>query len=204
MNHSPARKRHFPLVVACLSGLLIFACSGGAVRLEDLKYRTVDLSEHGVKLSIPDVWEEGVSTHFHFVATGKGPNDLPASIEYRGLETEHTDNTGKALYAQGWYEAIARNYDQKDPDARFSDWKYKYKRKVNEDPEGLFEFEGTYRSGAIVYRKIGKLRFRGDRVHALYYTAPDQDFRPIRRLFETIDALHEYYEPAETDARKKK
>lgn len=177
--------------------LILFSasCGGGSVRVEDLKIRNVDLPEYGIKLAVPNEWEQVTDKHFHYIASGKGPNNLVATVEYRGLETEHTDATGKALYAQGWYEAIARNYDQKDEEAVFKDWKYIRRGKVASDPEGLFEFEGTYRRGAIVFRKIGKLRFRGNRVHAIYYTAPDQDFRPVRRLFETIDAGHEYYPP---------
>jgi hypothetical protein len=179
-------------------------CGGGTVRLEDLKLRSVDLPDHGVKLAIPGNWSDTPGVHFHYIATGQGPNNLPATIEYRGLETEHTDATGKALYAQGWYEAIARNYDQKEDDARYRDWKYNSRGKIETDPEGAFEFEGTYRAGAIVYRKIGKLRFRGNRVHAIYYTAPDQDFRPTRRLFETIDQLHEFFPPVLQGEPKKR
>ena len=176
-------------------GLLLVTCGSGTVRVDNIKYRTVDLPEYGIKLVIPDFWEKTPGSHFQFIASGNGPNKLPATIEYRGQQSGMKDDTGKALYAVGWYGAIQRNYDQKTDDAKFRDWKYKYKRKVSGDAEGQFEFEGTYRAGAIVYRKIGKLRFRGDRAHAIYYTAPDQDFRPVRRLFETIDAMHEFYPP---------
>lgn len=196
MNIPSAKKKSAKRSALALAVCLLLPfCGGGQVKLENVKFRGVDLPEHGIKLYVPDFWERSPGTHFHYIATGNGPNNLPATLEYRGLETEATDATGKALYAQGWYEAIARNYDQKEEGARYKDWKYKTRRKITDDPEGAFEFEGTYRAGAIVYRKIGKLRFRGDRVHAIYYTAPDQDFRPVRRLFETIDEMHEYNLP---------
>jgi len=107
-------------------------------------------------------------------------------MDYRGLSHSLHDDESKNRYAVGWYGAMSKNYPN---------WKYEYQRRNPEDPEGTFEFEGTYREGATIFRKIGRLRFRGKRLHAIYYTAPDEDFDIVRNLFERMDSMHRYFSP---------
>ncbi|MBE7439338.1 MAG: hypothetical protein HS115_12840 [Spirochaetales bacterium] len=170
------------LVVLTLQG----GCSSSRTRVETARYKEYPLAELGVRLSIPDFWEVSANQNFQLVARGPGPSGLLTTIEYRGLEKSPKDATDKALYATGWYDAIAANY---------RDWSFISRKRSSLDPEGRFELEGTYREGAIVFRKLGILRFRNHRIHAIYYTAPDQNIEPVRQLFLEIDRRHIFEDP---------
>jgi hypothetical protein len=148
-------------------------------------FQTEKLDTFGISLAYPDGWYVTQDRYFHFKAYGFTPNNLPASIEYRGLDDQKPmDALQKEQYATGWYEAIAKSYPE---------WKYDLKRKLVDDPEGGFEFEGSYKVATDVHRKIGKLRFRGGKVHAIYYTTHDLEFEKARPLFMNMDARIEYF-----------
>ena len=166
-----------PLFVLALQA----GCSSPRTRAETARYKEHTIAELGARLFIPDFWEVTANQNFQLVARGPGPSGLLTSIEYRGLEKSLKDTADKALYATGWYDAIAANH---------RDWNFISRKRSNQDPEGRFELEGTYREGAIIFRKIGILRFRNQRIHAIYYTAPDQNIEPVRELFMEIDRRH--------------
>ncbi|MBI3394315.1 MAG: hypothetical protein HY042_00615 [Spirochaetia bacterium] len=151
-----------------------------------MQFRRKDLPDYGVALFVPAEWSLRRGDFFHATASGKIPNGQNGTMDYRGIEKVKKDFQSRALYATGWYEAVSRNYPG---------WKFETRSTSPQDPEGTFEFEGTYRQGAVIYRKIGRLRFRGDRVHAFYYTAPDDDFESSRKFFEDMDGRHRYFQP---------
>ena len=131
---------------------------------------------------------------FHLESRSVRPPELRALFEYRGLEKIKKDRESKRQYAAGWYRAIALSYEG---------WRYDLQETDASDPEGTFRFEGTYvdeqsGNGPVQLRKIGILRFRGTRLHALYYTAPDAEFERLRPLFEKMDRLHRYFKPVES------
>lgn len=104
-----------------------------------------------------------------------------AVLEYRGLDTEPRDQRSRDLYASGWYDAMRLNYPG---------WKY-----ANRDKDAdsrSFTFEGSYIEGTVRYIKIGQLRFRDRRIHAIYYTAPEEEMDQYREVFQTIDGLIQY------------
>jgi hypothetical protein len=171
-------------MAACIALLAVLniECSSKKTRLENISYKEVELAEYGARLFLPGKWIREDSQNFHLVVKGFGPTGLEARIEYKGLEkSKEKDATDRALYANAWYDVIAQNY---------RDWNYVSKQKSSLDPEGRFDLEGTYRDGATIYRKLGILRFRKNRIHAIYYTAPDQNFDPVRALFAEIDRHH--------------
>jgi len=147
------------------------------------EFRRIYLPENEIAFYIPNSWTVNQDHYFHFKSVGFAPNHLPASLEYRGLNFQAQNQKSKDLYAKGWYDAIAENYPE---------WKYEYKRKIENDPEGSFEFEGTYRVATDTYKRIGKLRFRNKQVHAVYFTGIDTDFDKVKKLFEQMDSKIEY------------
>ena len=150
---------------------------------EKIKMHRQPFIENNIAFFIPGNWNETKDHYFHFKAVGFAPNGLPASLEYRGLDFKTLDDKGKDLYATGWYEAISKNYPE---------WKYDSRNKIENDPEGSYEFEGTYKVATDTYRRIGKLRFRGKHIHAIYYMALDQDFDSARQLFNKMDSKIQY------------
>ena len=150
---------------------------------EKIKLHKQPFLENNIVFFIPGNWKETKDHYFHFKAVGFAPNGLPASIKYRGLDFKTLDEKGKDLYATGWYEAIAKNYPE---------WQYESRKKIENDSEGSYEFEGTYKVATDTYRRIGKLRFRGKHIHAIYYMALDQDFESARSLFKTMDSKIQY------------
>ncbi len=177
-------RRFFLIIPVCL---LVLECTGGTT-VKDISYRRKNLPEFGVIIFFPSDWETKQGNFFHFTAKGPAPNHLTGQVEYRGLKKAIPDDAGKQRYATGWYEINFRNYPG---------WKFDRREQDTSDSEGTFRFEGTYREGATIYRKIGILRFRGVRLHAIYYTAPDQDFELARTMFQTMDQMHRYYDPDE-------
>jgi len=165
---------------------LVTGCMSSTMKGYRLPLTKETLDDYGITFHIPGGWFLTQDTYFHLKAFGFAPNNLPASLEYRGLDNKRVmDAHNKEQYANGWYQAISSNYP---------DWKFDFKRKIVGDPEGSFEFEGTYRVATDVYRRIGKLRFRGRRVHAIYYTGLDQNFEKARDFFEKMDKSIEYAE----------
>lgn len=175
------------LVVLCLA--LVGACF--QTRFDHLPLTRKDLPNYGVSLSFPAEWSVKRGDFFHLESRSVRPPELRALFEYRGLEKIKKDRASKRQYAAGWYRAIALSYEG---------WRYELQETDGSDPEGTFRFEGTYvdeqnGNGSIQLRKIGILRFRGTRLHALYYTAPESEFDRLRPLFEKMDRQHRYFRP---------
>jgi hypothetical protein len=185
--------RRWTRAACLLTGLLVLGGCFGNTRLDDLPLTRKDLPDYGVSLSFPVDWSAKRGDFFHLEARSTHPPEIRALFEYRGLEKIKKDRESKRQYAAGWYRAIALSYEG---------WKYELQETDPNDPEGTFRFEGTYSedhnaSGSTRLRKIGILRFRGTRVHALYYTAPDAEFERVRPLFERMDRQHRYFKPVE-------
>lgn len=177
------------IALLCLGSLS--ACFG--TRLDNLSLTRKDLPDYGVSLSFPEEWSVKRGDFFHLESRSQRPPELRALFEYRGLEKIKKDRESKRQYAAGWYRAIALSYEG---------WRYDLQETDGSDPEGTFRFEGSYvdeqnGNGPIQLRKIGILRFRGARLHALYYTAPDAEFERLRPLFEKMDRQHRYFKPVE-------
>lgn len=151
---------------------------------QEIIYSKQDLPKYGAKLVIPGNWSIRRGDNFQFTATGSTENNRSVSMQYRGLQRIKKDEKSQAQYADGWYLAVQRNYQG---------WKFISKHKITTEIPGSFAFEGTYQEGGVTYRVIGKLRFRGNRLHSLFYTAPDEDFELIRPLINALDVQHGYY-----------
>ncbi|MCB1324293.1 MAG: hypothetical protein H7A21_18490 [Spirochaetales bacterium] len=169
-------------VIGLLWGL---SCISTSI-VDRVTFARKDLPEFGATLTYPMGWTVRRGDFFHFSAESPGPELLEASFEYRGLEKIKKDAESRRLYAIGWYRAIELSY---------ANWVYDSKDTDPEDPEATFRFEGSYTRDGILYRKRGILRFRGNRVHAMYYTSRDVDFPTVAPLFESMDAQHRYYDP---------
>ncbi len=191
MNRSRDKLFHFlrtlflPLLL--LLSLAGTGCSGGSPRLSR-SFVSERLEAHGIVLYYPSSWFVSQDDYFNFKATGFAPNRLPAFLEYRGLQHEIKDEENRDLYARGWYEAIQKNYP---------DWKYDLKEKVTDEGGPAYTFEGTYRVATDTFRKIGKLRFRANRIHAIYYTGSDVEFPEVRQLFQRMDEKLRFFPPVE-------
>jgi hypothetical protein len=174
---------HF--AAAALFALSALGCPG-RVRLDDTRLSSERLDEYGIELAAPSGWSQERGEFFHY--TTRGPvGDLPfAMLEYRGLQRTWRDKDGKRQYAIGWYKAIALSYQG---------WRFLSRSTDQSDAEGAFRFEGVYVANGQRYYKIGALRFRGDRVHAIYYTTRESDIELLRGLFLRMDASHEYFQP---------
>lgn len=180
------------VLAAALLG--VFGASNACLslsHLDDLPLSQKELPDFGASLAFPSEWSIRRGSFFHLESRSVNPPELRALFEYRGLEKIKKDRESKRQYAAGWYRAIALSYEG---------WRYDLKETDGSDPEGTFRFEGTYvdePGGAepIQLRKIGILRFRGARLHALYYTAPDSEFERLRPLFERMDRQHRFFTP---------
>ncbi len=174
--------------------LLLLACPGRTRNLEDRSLTRKDLTEFGASLVFPSDWVVKRGEFFHLEARSSDENEPRALFEYRGLEKVKKGRESRRQYAAGWYRAIALSYEG---------WEYESRSTDPADPEGTWRFEGVYleetpgSDGPVLLRKIGLLRFRGERVHALYYTALASDFDAVRPLFEKMDSLHRYFDPVD-------
>ncbi len=138
----------------------------------------------GVRLQVPDDWKIHSGKFFQIIAVGLAANDYPAWIEYRGLETTPLpDQNSKDLYAQGWFEAITKNYPE---------WKSDAPVKIQVGEETVYEILGTYRVAGDTYRKLGRLRIHSSRIHAIYYTTYDIGSDPVITAFREMDAEHNF------------
>lgn len=176
------RLRHRLVVVATLTlSAFLLACPG-RIRIAEGDLRRVDLSAHGIELVFPADWSTSEGEFFHLSAASA--EEPGVSFEYRGLQQQRArDKDGKRRYALGWYQAVALSY---------RGWKYLSQSVDQTDSEGAFRFEGVYTADGRRLRKLGVLRFRSNRVHAFYYTAPAEEFERYRQLFEAMDRLHRY------------
>lgn len=164
---------------------LSFSCSSTQGRV-DVDLTSVVLEKHGITIYYPDDWYSFDDKYFHFKAIGIAPNHLPAFIEYKSTLAKGVENMD--LYAAAWYLAQQENYPE---------WQYTSQDKKVDEGEILYMFEGTYRVGPDVFRKIGKLRFIKGRIHAIYYTGLDIEFLHVRDLFDEMDSRLEYHDPVE-------
>ena len=197
MRFSPKHEVR-PARAFALLGLVLVMLLGSTgclfqTRYENLALTRKDLLDYGVSLSFPVEWSVKRGEFFHLEARSIRPAELRALFEYRGLEKIKKDRESKRQYAAGWYRAIALSYEG---------WRYISQDQDLSDSEGTFRFEGTYvdeQNGRapLALRKIGILRFRGTRLHALYYTAPESEFELLRPLFEKMDEQHRYFAPVE-------
>ena len=175
----------FNVIIFVITILFLNVCSSTSEKEKMRKVtRFVELFDFNITLSIPKKWDVSFSNgrFYPLIVTGFGPNGYPTVIEYRGLVMNLRDYSSKALFAAGWYRAPLSNYPT---------WKYVMKRRIPSDPDG-YEFEGKYKKNNTVYLRIGKLRFRGNRVHGLFYTTPEKSVSKMRKFFNTIDSLHKY------------
>ena len=183
---SARARRGFCILLALLAFLQFPACNSFDNN-DNIKDTTkqVELPEFEISLFVPREWDISFSNgrFYPLIASGFGPNGLPATIEYRGLPTNPLDQASKALFAAGWYQAPPSNY---------TTWKYIRKGKIKGDTEGAYDFEGTFVRRETVYHRFGILRFRGKRVHGIFYTTVNTDVNAMRKFFQNIDALHTY------------
>jgi len=199
-----------PTLPAAFAALWIAGTACASLPMGGPDLRRVELPERGASLAVPEAWIVRKGDFFHLQARAALDEDGDATppapkasweaiagpggvvqFDYRGLEKNKRDLENKRQYALGWYKAIALSYP-----------KWSYAAQTADDPElapeGAFRFEGRFEQNGIVYRKVGILRFKGDRVHALYYTAPDAVFEEYRELFEEMDESHAYFEIGES------
>lgn len=162
--------------------IIISACSSASL-VESTTLARKDLPEYSVVLYYPRDWSVSRGDFFHFTAETNLDDDQKVVFHYRGLEKVKKDRDSKRQYARGWYAAIQLSY---------RNWTYISQTSDDDDSEGTFRFEGTYLKEGVLLRKLGVLRFRGNHVHAFYYTAPDQEFEAYRPLFEKLDSMHRY------------
>ena len=168
------------------SFLVLVGCSAGEGSLITNELNSSETADMGVELSYPQNWQVIADDFFQFKAVGFAPNRLPAYIEYRGLENrEFKDDTQMDNHAEGWYRAQPLNYPN---------WKYESRDKIKTGKGVLYTFEGTYKVGPDTFRKLGRLRFVHNKIHAYYYTAWDRDFHLVRELFSSMDARHIFHE----------
>lgn len=170
----------------CLILILLTAgssCRTGSLFSYEESMRSVALTDYGIVFRIPGDWDVSLSRdrYFQFVAVYREDSSPLGLMEYRGLDTEPRDQRSRDLYASGWYDAMRLNYPG---------WKYVDRNKDTESRS--FTFEGSYLEGTTRYIKIGKLRFRDRRIHAVYYTAPEDEIDRYREIFEAVDRLIEY------------
>lgn len=181
--------KHTCLAVLTLvaSGML-FSCAGNSVNRRISDHQTVRLPGYGIEFRLPAGWDLQFDDKqfFQFQAKVHDTDDFPiAFLEYRGLTTDPKSRQERAEYAKGWYIAIPRN---------FSQWEYTEKSTLSENND-LYALDGIFKEGEFRYRKIGKLIFRGNKIHAIYYTAPVDLFDEFETEFEQIDSDLRFIEP---------
>jgi hypothetical protein len=165
-----------------LLSLSVFAGLSGC-RTPDLKSESssteIELLDHKIAFRLPAGWKVQISArrYFHLAAnTGTGP--YAPSIEYRGLNTDLTDRALMDQYARGWYNAMATN---------FPNLQYIEKKEWQHNEHVTYYFEATFSDGKLPLKKIGYLRFVNRKIHAIYYTAPLNDFDRYLPLFQSIE-----------------
>ncbi len=179
----------FALLVAALGT----GCRATTVEKVRATLHHLDLPELGVTLLLPGFWNITYSdrSFYQVVASGIGPNGSPSTFEFRSLPNRIRDTSAKVLFANGWYQSARDNYPT---------WVFIKRSQVAGDVEGTFEFDGRFENSGVTFRRLGKLRFREERVHAIYYTTHDRDASTALEYFEIVDSQHKFYRPSREGA----
>lgn len=174
--HTPCLKYHRILLLALLAGFS--GCQTADLKSGDSGTH-IELLDHKIAFVLPAGWKVQLSEKRYFQLTassGRGP--YAPGIEYRGLNTDLTDRALMDQYARGWYNAMERN---------FPNFKYADRREMIENGVTVYYFEGTFSDGNLALKKIGYLRFVNRKIHAIYYTAPLNEFDSHLPLFKAIE-----------------
>ena len=153
----------------------------------------LDIPEIGVTLLLPGNWNISYTERgfYQVVASGIAANGSPSTFEFRSLPNRLRDTSAKVLFANGWYQSVRDNYPT---------WAFIHRGQVAGDVEGTFEFDGRFESNGVTFRRLGRLRFRDERVHAMYYTTQDTGMDAASEFFEVIDSQHKFYKPTKENA----
>ena len=153
----------------------------------------MDIPELGVTLMLPGSWNMTYTERgfYQVVASGIAPNGSASTIEFRSLPNRLRDTSAKVLFANGWYQSVRDNYPT---------WTFVKRGQAAGDVEGTFEFDGRFETNGITFRRIGRLRFRDERVHAIYYTTQHRDEAAVTTYFDVIDSQHKFYKPSKESA----
>lgn len=158
--------------------------------VDGIEINRKELPEFGVSLTYPAHWEVHRGDFFHFTAHGSVDGHQGLMIEYRGLPKRLKGRQARTEYASGWYQAFIRSYKKLN-------WKFiSQQHDIVEDGD-TFRFVGQYEDpvqGKML--KLGVMRFRHNRLHAIYYTAPAKSFEDVLPIFVHLDKRHRYL-PAE-------
>lgn len=178
------RLYRFLLRGSFLAIFFIFAGCHTAPLKSDGNGTQIELLDHKIAFVLPTGWTVQFSEKRYFqltANTGTGP--YAPGIEYRGLNTDLTERALMDQYARGWYTAMARNF----PNFEFTE---RNEMVVNNVP--TYYFEGTFTDGNLRFKKIGYLRFVNLKIHAIYYTAPIDEFDTYLPVFHAIDDMIRY------------
>ena len=167
--------------------------------MQDLKdpknYSSITLPAYSIHLIYPGNWALSFSQErfYNLIISGIAPNGMPGTIEFRSLANRLPDRSlsTRAIYVAGWYKAHPTNY---------RGWKYLDRGQVKTDSEGTWTFEATFQKGDTVFFRMGRLRFRGKRIHAIYYTTTEDRVDLMREYFSYVDSLHSYNVKDSADA----
>lgn len=169
---------------AVLASVLIFAQCRSPDLKPGLTGTSVELPDHQIAFILPLGWAVQLSEKKYFQLSAQADTAAySASIEYRGLTTDLTDKALKDQYARGWYNAMSKNYPN---------WKYSERHEAIHDGIATYTFEGTFNEGDLVLKKVGSLRFVDRKIHAIYFTAPQAEFKKYTSLFEAVDRQIRY------------
>lgn len=176
------------ILLILLSSILAGGCMSDQRASIIKKLHHLDLPEMGITILLPGDWQITYSEKgfYQVVASGFASNGSLSTFEFRSLPNRLRDTAAKVLFANGWYQSVRDNYPG---------WEFTSRRQTPGDPEGTFEFDGRFEKDGVAFRRIGRLRFREDRVHAMYYTTHDTGMAGALFFFETIDSQHKYYKP---------
>lgn len=139
----------------------------------------IELLDHKISFVLPAGWKVQLSEKRYFQLTANsGTGPYAPGIEYRGLNTDLTDRALMDQYARGWYSAMGRN---------FPNFEYTERKEMVENSFTVYYFEGTFSDGNLPLKKIGYLRFVNRKIHAIYYTAPLNEFDSHLPLFKAVE-----------------
>lgn len=175
--------RSFMFVVLCGLAVSLIGCQS-----TDLKTRRntteIQLLDHKIGFMLPVGWSLQFSEKRYFQLTANSDSGTYSpSIEYRGLSTDLKDRSLMDQYASGWYNAMGRN---------FPNFEYTIRQERVENQVVTYYFEGTFKDGNMLLKKIGSLRFINKKIHAIYYTAPANEFDDYKDLFNSINKQIRY------------
>lgn len=160
-------------LLAGLTGCLTPDLKSGASATE------IELLDHKIAFVLPAGWKVQLSEKRYFQLTANsGTGPYAPGIEYRGLNTDLTDRALMDQYARGWYSAMGRN---------FPNFQYTERKEMVENQIITYYFEGTFSDGNLPLKKIGYLRFVNRKIHAIYYTAPLNEFDTHLPLFKAVE-----------------